>query len=961
MSPERWQQLEPILDEALALPVGERTQFLQQACHGDLSLRAEVEAFLAEKSRADGFLAAPVLALPDDLKQFAVSTQANTNSIVSPLIGQQLGSYKIVSLLGKGGMGEVYLARDTRLDREVAIKLLPSILAHDPEREERFKREARLQARLNNHANIAIIHALEQSEEASFLVLEYVPGATLADRLQDGALTLTAALPLFRQIADALATAHHQGIIHRDLKPANIKITPAGQVKVLDFGLAKLLHHEAPTAEAADSLLTTRTYWTTDRQVIIGTVPYMSPEQTYGKDLDHRCDLWAFGCVLYEALTGERPFTGFDTFDLFHAIRTREPDWQMLPTATPPAIRKLLQQCLQKDPAQRLSSATEAQRVLTQAERTQPVPLIAKLKRWKKQVVMVVTASLALTLGIAYRQPIQAQIATLMAALTPIPKDKTLVILPFKEAGNPTQEDKVGRGLAKALQDVLASVADLRVLPLAEAVQANLGSAAPERVMKSLGVNLLLQGEVKREGEMVTIHYWVQTNQGTRLLNGIAIGKTSEYAQLQLEIAAKVSHSLKLNSVNPQAPIQFKQASSTETYLAALNALQGYLTKGTIEPVIKSLQDLLEIEGESATLLALMSEAYFEQGKHNNDTKAIGEALRLAEKAITLDPEAIESQLISGLALYLLNKPEDAIKRFRAVRQKRPSNLQAILGLATIYQETGRVEDAKQAFQMAVEFWPNYWVSHNELGTFYFDQFDYEAALKEWQGVIQFVPDDAIGYINVGNAYIKLGKYPFAEEFFRQALDKLAADNQTTEDAYIGWGVARFYQKDYEGAAKAFKDGLQAHEKSYLLHANLGDAQRRLAGREQEAFNAYKKAIGILQQQQQTALGLARLAELFAKRSQVKLDNADENKTDKQRAIYFIRQALNSPSPNAEILASASLVYYLTGEQEQALAYLEKALQLEYPVADFQNEPEFEALRHLSEYQDIVKRFQKAR
>jgi tetratricopeptide (TPR) repeat protein len=941
MSPERWQQIEPLLGEALALPSDERHLFLQRACSGDASLRAEIESFLIEKSHASDFLEQPVFALPSDLKQAGVTTQPNTIA-PSPLIGQQLGSYKILSLLGKGGMGEVYLARDTRLDREVAIKLLPHLLARDPEREERFKREARLQARVNNHPNIALIHALEQSAEASFLVLEYVPGETLADRLQHGALSVAAALPLFRQIADALAIAHQQGIIHRDLKPANIKITPDGQVKVLDFGLAKLLHHDAPTDEAVDSLLTTRTYWTTDRQVIIGTVPYMSPEQTYGKDLDHRTDLWAFGCVLYETLTGQRPFTGFDTFDLFNAIRTREPDWQALPAEASPAIRKLLQQCLQKDPELRLSSAREALHVLTANAQTSP--LIARLKRWKKQAVIAVAAGLVITLGLTYRQPIQARVETMMAALTPLPKDKTLVVLPFKEAGNPRQEDKLGRGLAKALQDVLASVADLRVLPFAEALQSNLANATAERAMKTLGVNLALEGEVQREGDSLTIRYRVQNNRGTTIYSGEVKGKSDEYAKLQNEIATTVTRALKLSVAPLPSTTSFQDPSSETKYLEALSALQSDLTRETITPIIAALEDLRKKEPKSARVLAALSQAYFHQAQFNNDFEAAREALNWAEQAMHEDSQSIETQLASGQALYFLGECQAAIARFRAVQEKQPGNLEAILGLARAHQDCGQLPEAENFFKSAVTHWPVYWGSRNELGAFYFDQARYEEALREWELVIQLNPQSAGGFINVGNALFKRGQYAQAESYFRQALDKLATNQQTNENAYIGWGTAQYYLEKYDDAARTFEAGLTLNKNSPWLWANKGDALYQ-AGQATEAFAAYKQAITLTQRHQPDALGLARLAEIYAKRSRIKLPDDRTSTEDKRKALALIRQALHNAPTDVEVLLSSVFVYHLTGDNQRAIDSVALALQKGLHPSELQNEPELRALR----------------
>ena len=271
--------------------------------------------------------------------------------------GARVGPYEIVAPLGAGGMGEVYRARDTRLGREVAIKVLPESFLADPERRARFDREARLLAALN-HPNVAAVYGLEELGTARSLVLELVEGETLAERLAAGPLTVRAALVTMRQIAEALEAAHDQGIIHRDLKPANVKITPAEKVKVLDFGLAKTL---APEPIGSDlSLSPTATRNATNQGVILGTASYMSPEQARGKQLDERSDVWSFGCVFYETLTGRQTFGGETFSDVVAAIIERDPDWSALPPGTPPKIRDLLRRCLQKDRDKRLHDIADA-------------------------------------------------------------------------------------------------------------------------------------------------------------------------------------------------------------------------------------------------------------------------------------------------------------------------------------------------------------------------------------------------------------------------------------------------------------------------------------------------------------------------------------------------------------------------------------------------------------------------
>jgi serine/threonine-protein kinase len=322
MMPEPWNKAETLYRAALDRPPSERDAFLEKACGGDEALLDEVKSLLG-----------------------------------STWVGRRIQSYEVLSRIGAGGMGEVYRAKDTKLGREVALKVLSEEFAEDPERVTRFEREARLLAALN-HPNVAAIYGLEESEGRHVLVLELVEGETLAERIARGPIPIAEALPLFRQLAAGLEAAHEKGIVHRDLKPANVTVTPEGQVKVLDFGLAKAFRGVV----AAGSDIRTETAWDSKMGEgrIVGTVSYMSPEQARGQAVDKRTDVWAFGCVLYEALTGWRAFAGGTVSDTLAAVLEREIAWEALPPDIPGLLRSLLRRCLQKDRDRRLHDIADA-------------------------------------------------------------------------------------------------------------------------------------------------------------------------------------------------------------------------------------------------------------------------------------------------------------------------------------------------------------------------------------------------------------------------------------------------------------------------------------------------------------------------------------------------------------------------------------------------------------------------
>ena len=370
MGSESRDRLSELYHAALERAPEARRGFVREACGDDVALRLELESLLGYVPAAAAFLETPAARVGDDT--------ATDQGLVS---GRRLGPYTLSARLGAGGMGEVYRARDSRLNRDVAIKILPGHFTADPERRARFGREARLLATLN-HPHIGAIYGLEDIDDGVALVLELVEGPTLADRLSRGPLAVADALTIGRQIAEALDAAHAKGIVHRDLKPANIVLQGAGatgrvtsdaRVKILDFGLAR------PTPGAVETMAADpdRSFDRTADGRILGTPSYMSPEQARGQPVDKRTDVWAFGCVLFEMLGGRRAFGGDTMTDTLAQVLEHEPDWTALPAATPDAVRKLLRRCLQKDPVRRMRDIGDARAELEDAL-SEPAPLPAR-------------------------------------------------------------------------------------------------------------------------------------------------------------------------------------------------------------------------------------------------------------------------------------------------------------------------------------------------------------------------------------------------------------------------------------------------------------------------------------------------------------------------------------------------------------------------------------------------------
>ena len=450
MTPERVKQISSVYYAARACGEGERSALLAERCGTDDELRRAVEGLLAQPESAAAFFSNPPF-------RAAMPTMGGVDAVI--LTGRRLGVFQVYERLGVGGMGEVYRARDTRLGRDVAIKILPSALSADPDRMARFEREARALAALN-HPNIAIIHGIEESGGIRALVMELVPGATLAERIGRAAVPAAEAIGIAQQIADALEAAHDKGIVHRDLKPANIQIRPDGSVKVLDFGLAKAMGD----AEGVDlTQVPTMTVDHTRDGLIVGTPAYMSPEQARGLPVDKRTDIWAFGCVLYEMLTGRAAFQRDTVADTLAAVVQSDADWSRLPANIHSGVRRLLGRCLERDPKRRLRDIGDA-RLDLDAEADDVRPGFAAVGtpavRTRRSIVIAAAGILAAALGIAslwmlpqFRSP--APVRSLRVSVNPPPgasSDSRVAVRSLPTVGSlctlHTQETPTGSGCA---------------------------------------------------------------------------------------------------------------------------------------------------------------------------------------------------------------------------------------------------------------------------------------------------------------------------------------------------------------------------------------------------------------------------------------------------------------------------------------------------------------------------------
>jgi len=524
-------------------------------------------------------------------------------------IGRAIDQYEVLSLIGAGGMGVVYRARDSKLGRDVALKVLPEEFSQNRERVMRAEREARLLASLN-HPNIAAIYDMKESEGSRCLVLEFVAGETLAERLKRGKVPITDALDICRQIAEALEAAHRAGIIHRDIKPANIKVTPEGRVKVLDFGLAKSLITESPATDSSDepTLLTQML-----PEAVAGTPAYMSPEQLRGGIVDRRADIWAFGCVLFELLAGRRTFPGSNIPEIVASVLKSDPDWTALPQDTPNPVRRLLQRCLEKDPAQRLNDMADA--------RSSHLETGSPQHR-------------------AHAEP-YSENAT-----------RSLAVLPFVNGAGNTEMDYLSDGLTETIIFSLSQLPELRVMARSTVFRYKGRSDEAQNIGRELGVRAVLTGRVLQRGEMLLISAeLVDVDNGWQLWGDQYRRKSSDIFAIEEDIAKEISEKLRLK-LTPENKNRL-----TKRYTDNAAAYHLYLKgrfhwgKRTAEGLHRAIQYFREaIEGDPTYALAYagLAEGYVPLAFycHVAPSDALPKARSAAQKALEIDPELAEARAV---------------------------------------------------------------------------------------------------------------------------------------------------------------------------------------------------------------------------------------------------------------------------------------------------------------------------
>ena len=859
--------------------------------------------------------------------------------------GTRLGSFEVLGPLGKGGMGEVYRARDARLGRDVAIKVLPEAFAKDPARLARFEREARLLASVN-HPGIAAIYGVEDLGDVPCIVMELVPGETLAEKLAKGALSLEESLTIARQIAEALEAAHERGLVHRDLKPANIKVTPDGRVKVLDLGLAKVM--EAPSSGELSSF-PTQVVEETRPGVILGTLEFMSPEQARGKPVDKRTDIWAFGCVLFEMLSGTRPFAGETASDVIAAVLSSEPEWRELPAGTPPRIRELLARCLQKDRSRRLRDIGDARIEIdhTLEDKKPGTPRVERPfgRRRRTRTAAVAATALLLAAAAAWlllRPPRASQGPRASAAPA---GPASLAVLPFRDLSGQPNGQILGDGLAETVGARLAHSSGLQVVTSSALTSAAEKQSDPYRVAASVGANLVVSGSFQRVDDRLRITFAIlNAGEKRQLAVDQVTGPASDLFALQDEVADRVAARLKLparTGVTASAS-GLKTASQQERYVRALGSLQRYDKAASVDEAIALLKPLAAEEPDSALVAAALGRAYLFKFNLTREKSWAEEAGSASVRAALLDATLPEVAITLGELRLRTGQPAEAVRSFQRALSIRKNDYEASLGLARAEDAAGNEAAADAAYRRAIALQPSYWFGYSKFAGFYFNRGNYPRAVEMFRRVTELAPDNARAFSNLGAAYHQMDRFEDALAAYRKSLAI-----EPTSGAYSNAGTTEFFLGRYADASLDFEKAVALTPGRYDGWADLADAFH-WSGQEARARDAYGRAILLARSELQingrNSSALARLAVCLARTGQV---------PDAQGEI---RKAVELAPGDPRVLYDAAIVASIAGDQREALGWIGRAVTAGCGVLQIRREPEFARLRSRDGFEEALQR-----
>ncbi len=806
-----FQKIERLYHDALQEPEDDRAAFLDRACAGNRALRLELDELLRCDRDAGRFMESSAL-------EVAARTMARARSRLSP--GNRLAHFEIVSLLGAGGMGEVYLAHDTRLERKVALKILPPEMAGDPDRMLRFISEAKAASAVV-HPNIATIHEIGEADGIHFISMEYVEGETLGCRIGGASLELPTLLEFGIQIADALDEAHSKGVVHRDLKPANIIVNPKGQAKVLDFGLAKMAKTTVP-----------------ETGVIMGTVEYMSPEQVLGAEVDHRTDLYSLGVILYAMATGKLPFGGVSTAEKVDQILHGQPEpMASLNGKVSPELERVVRKCLEKNPELRYPSAQELladlRRLASPEVMSRAAPHVQR-KGWRIGGAAVLAVSIVVTAGFLLWRHFHPR-------ATPGQGKVMLAVLPAEDLSGATGQEYFADGLTEEMIAQLGSMQPdrLGVIARTSVMGYRRGRERIDQIGRELGVEYVLETSVRRDARRTRITaQLIQVRDQTHLWAETYQRDLSDIFAVQSDVAARVAKSLALELLPAHraalAQPPTRNPDAHESYLKGLY----YWNRRTADSLwtsIECFQQAIDRDPVYAAAYAGLANSYSVLGNNQflPSAEAYPRARAAALKALELDEGLAEAHtsLAKVMEDYFWDWPA-AEREYRRAIELNPGYASAHQWYAQFLTHLGRHDESAAHIRVARQLDPLSPRINENVGLFLYYARRYDEAIRELKRALTLDPNDGFAHVHLGICYSQRGLA--AEAIGELSHAQKLAVSQPLRMAYLGCAYSRAGQRLEASRLLAQLIRLSADEHVppvavAWVHAALGEVDQAFA------------------------------------------------------------------------------------------------------------------------------------
>jgi tetratricopeptide (TPR) repeat protein len=853
------------------------------------------------------------------------------------LVGKEVGRFSIRARLGAGGMGEVYLAEDTGLKRQVALKRVAPRLCSDATSRQRLWKEAEWVSRLNDPHIAAVYDVIEDGDEV-FVVMEYVEGETLRRRLSRP-LPVSDFLPIATQCAEALAAAHHAGLLHRDIKPENIMLTPSGQVKALDFGLAR----EIPGPDR------TATRDTLESASFAGTLVYMAPEILQEKPADARADVFSLGVVFYEALAGYNPFLRTGFLETCNSILHEDPPpLHTHNSKVPQELERIVAKMLAKEPRERYTTSADLVadlRALARWQRPGPAPSKSLLSRHGKTLAAALVVA-AIVVGLAAANPSVRQRARAWLGFTQVPRQKQLAVLQFRaEEGDP-EAASFAAGLTDTLTAKLTHLTDdrsLQVVPTTEIQAKHVATA--QQAYAEFGANLVLEGSLSKSGDLVRVNYALVDSRTRRQLsaNSLTLPASDPFAVQDQVVNGAVQM---LGLVVPPDERRALESHGTRDpgaynlYLQGRGYLRNYDKPENTDSAVRVFDQALRLDPNFALAYAGLGDAYWRKYRDEKDPRWVQSSRESCEHALRLDDKLAAAHECLGTLYTATGLYERAVPEFERALQAEPTNDDAYRGLARAYERLGKFSQAEKTYRQAIDLRPHYWATYSWLGAFYYSRTRYHEAAEMFSKVISLAPDSFRGYSNLGGTNIAEGRYADAITNLEHSISI-----RPTPTAYSNLGTAYFYVRRFDDSARSFTQSLKLNYKNYGTWWNLGDAYSWIPGKSAEAAEAYTKCISLANDELEidprdaTALGIQAIC--FAMTN------------DRKAALANLKSATSLSPKDAEICFDAALVYNFFGESEQTLQWLEKSLTAGYSLGMARDSPFFDGLRANPRFQKL--------